>query len=91
MVSREQNAMLGCRSVSQFFIVTAAPIQDIEAQHSEVRRQPTKMGVQKKAKFLQLRPQRNGRRYVLRGGSGVNADAVAVLHPITEIDGTVID
>jgi hypothetical protein len=47
--------MLGCRSVSQFFIVTAVPIQDIEAQHPEVRRQPTEMGIQNKTKFLQLR------------------------------------
>jgi hypothetical protein len=51
--------------VSQFFIVTVGPIQDIEAQHPEVRRQPTEMGVQNKTKFLQLQPQRNGRRYVL--------------------------
>ena len=83
--------MLGCRNVSQFFIVTLGPIQDIETQHPEVRCQPPEMGVQNKTKFQQLRPQRNGRRYVLRGGNGVNADDVAVLHQITEIDGTVID
>jgi len=40
--------MLGCRSVSQFFILAVGPIQDIEAQHPEVRRQPTEMGVQNK-------------------------------------------
>jgi hypothetical protein len=44
--------------VSQFFIVTAAPIQDIEAQYPEVRRQPTEMGWPERNEIPALQPQR---------------------------------
>ena len=57
--------MFGCRSVRQFFVVTAVLIYDIEAQHPQVGRDSAKMGVQYKGKFLQLRSQLNDRRYVL--------------------------
>ena len=71
--------MSGCRSVGQFFVVTAVLIYDIEAQHPQVGCELAKMGVQDKAKDLQLRSQLNDRGDRQRSGSGIHADAVRVL------------
>jgi len=81
--------MFDCRSVCQFFVVTAILIYDIEVQHPQVGHEPAKVGVQDKAdkaKDLQLRSQLNDRGDRQRSGSGIHADAVRVLNQIAEVD-----
>ena len=83
--------MFSCRNVGQFFVVTTVLIYDIEAQHPQVGRESAKVGVQNKAKDLQLRSQLNDRGDRQRSGSGIHADAVRVLDQIAEVDRHTVD
>ena len=55
--------MFGCRSVGQFFVVTAVLIYDIEAQHPQVGRDSAKVGVQASSRAIAVsmsQPRDNG-------------------------------